>query len=62
MNQPREPHPLIRLFAVTSRTQATERLAMDQLRQAGGVVTGTETVLFPLLRTPTPRRSWSSRG
>lgn len=36
--------------AVTSRTQANWRLAMDQLRQAGAVVTATETVLFQLLR------------
>jgi nicotinamidase-related amidase len=36
--------------AVTSRTQANWRLAMDQLRQAGVVVTATETVLFQLLR------------
>ena len=36
--------------AVTSRSQANWRLAMDQLRQAGAVVTATETVLFQLLR------------
>ena len=36
--------------AVTSRTQANWRLAMDQLRQAGAVVTATETALFHLLR------------
>jgi nicotinamidase-related amidase len=36
--------------AVTSRTQANWRLAMEQLRQAGAVVTTTETVLFQLLR------------
>ena len=36
--------------AVTSRTQANWRLAMAQLRQAGVVVTTTETVLFQLLR------------
>lgn len=36
--------------AVTSRTQANWRLAMDLLRQAGAVVTATETVLFQLLR------------
>ena len=36
--------------AVTSRTRAHWRLAMDQLRQAGAVVTATETVLFQLLR------------
>lgn len=36
--------------AVTSRTQANWRLAMDQLRQAGAVVTVTETVFFQLLR------------
>jgi len=35
--------------AVTSRTQANWRLAMDYLRQAGAVVTSTETVLFQLL-------------
>jgi nicotinamidase-related amidase len=35
--------------AVTSRTQANWRLAMDHLRQAGAVVTSTETVLFQLL-------------
>jgi nicotinamidase-related amidase len=35
--------------AVTSRTQANWRLAMDHLRQAGAVVTNTETVLFQLL-------------
>jgi nicotinamidase-related amidase len=35
--------------AVTSRTQASWRLAMEQLRQAGAVVTSTETVLFQLL-------------
>lgn len=36
--------------AVTSRSQANWRLAMAQLRQAGAVVTTTETVLFQLLR------------
>jgi nicotinamidase-related amidase len=36
--------------AVTSRTQANWRLAMDQLRQAGAVVTATESILFQLLR------------
>jgi len=36
--------------AVTSRTQANWRLAMDHLRQAGAVVTTTETALFQLLR------------
>jgi nicotinamidase-related amidase len=36
--------------AVTSRTQANWRLAMHQLRQAGAVVTTTETALFQLLR------------
>ncbi len=35
--------------AVTSRTQPNWRLAMDLLRQAGAVVTSTETVLFQLL-------------
>ena len=35
--------------AVTSRTQASWRLAMDQLRQAGAVVTSSETVLFQLM-------------
>jgi len=35
--------------AVTSRTQANWRLAMDQLRQAGVVVTATETIVFQLL-------------
>ncbi len=35
--------------AVTSRTQANWRLAMAQLRQAGAVVTATETILFQLL-------------
>jgi nicotinamidase-related amidase len=35
--------------AVTSRSQANWRLAMEQLRQAGAVVTSTETVLFQLL-------------
>lgn len=35
--------------AVTSRTQANWRLAMHQLRQAGVVVTTTETILFQLL-------------
>jgi nicotinamidase-related amidase len=37
--------------AVTSRTQANWRLAMDQLRQGGAVVTTTETILFQLLGT-----------
>ncbi|HSL48745.1 MAG TPA: hydrolase [Candidatus Deferrimicrobiaceae bacterium] len=36
--------------AVTSRTQGNWRLAMAQLRQAGAVVTTTETALFQLLR------------
>jgi nicotinamidase-related amidase len=35
--------------AVTSRTQANWRLATDLLRQAGAVVTSTETVLFQWL-------------
>ena len=35
--------------AVTSRTQGNWRLAMAQLRQAGAVVTSTETILFQLL-------------
>lgn len=35
--------------AVTSRTQANWRIAMDYLRQAGAVVTTTETALFQLL-------------
>ena len=35
--------------AVTSRTQSNWRIAMDQLREAGVVVTSTETVLFQLL-------------
>jgi len=35
--------------AVTSRAQANWRLAMAQFRQAGAVVTTTETVLFQLL-------------
>ena len=35
--------------AVTSRTQGNWRLAMSLLRQAGAVVTSTETVLFQLL-------------
>jgi nicotinamidase-related amidase len=35
--------------AVTSRTQANWRLAMDYLREAGAVVTTTETALFQLL-------------
>jgi nicotinamidase-related amidase len=35
--------------AVTSRTQANWRLAMAHLRQAGSVVTTTETALFQLL-------------
>jgi nicotinamidase-related amidase len=36
--------------AVTSRSQANWRLAMDQLRQAGAVVTVTESIVFQLLR------------
>jgi nicotinamidase-related amidase len=35
--------------AVTSRTQANWRLAMEQLRQAGAVVTATESIVFQLL-------------
>src|SRR6266498_827113 len=35
--------------AVTSRTQANWRLAMDQLRHAGEVAAATESVLFQLL-------------
>jgi len=35
--------------AVTSRTQGNWRLAMAQLRQAGAVVTATETILVQLL-------------
>jgi nicotinamidase-related amidase len=35
--------------AVTSRTQGNWRLGMDQLRQAGAVVTATETIVFQLL-------------
>jgi len=35
--------------AVTSRTQANWRLATDQLRQAGAVVTATESIVFQLL-------------
>ena len=35
--------------AVTSRTQGSWRLAVDQLRRAAAVVTGTETVLFQFL-------------
>jgi hypothetical protein len=34
---------------VTSRTQANWRLATDQLRQAGAVVTATESIVFQLL-------------
>jgi nicotinamidase-related amidase len=35
--------------AVTSRTQANWRLGTEQLRQAGAVVTATETLVFQLL-------------
>jgi nicotinamidase-related amidase len=35
--------------AVTSRTQGNWRLGIDQLRQAGAVITAAETVLFQLL-------------
>jgi len=35
--------------AVTSRTQGNWRLAMEQLRQGGAVVTSTETIVFQLL-------------
>lgn len=35
--------------AVTSRTQGSWRLGVDQLRQAGAVITTTESVLFQLL-------------
>jgi nicotinamidase-related amidase len=37
--------------AVCSRTRENWRIGLDQLRQAGAVVTSTETVLFQLLRT-----------
>ena len=36
--------------AVCSRTRDHRQLGLDQLRQAGAVVTSTETVLFQLLR------------
>ncbi len=36
--------------AVTSRTQGSWRLGVDQLRQAGAVITTTESVLFQLLQ------------
>jgi nicotinamidase-related amidase len=36
--------------AVTSRTQGNWRLGIDQLKQAGAVITAAETVLFQLLR------------
>ena len=35
--------------AITSRTQANWRLATEQLRQAGAVVSATETLMFQLL-------------
>ena len=35
--------------AVTSRTQGNWRIGVDQLRQAGAVITTTESVLFQLL-------------
>ena len=35
--------------AVTSRTQGNWRMGVDQLRQAGAVITTTESVLFQLL-------------
>ena len=35
--------------AVTSRTQGNWRLGTEQLRQAGAVVTSTETIVFQLL-------------
>jgi nicotinamidase-related amidase len=35
--------------AVTSRTQGSWRIGVDQLRQAGAVITTTESVLFQLL-------------
>jgi len=36
--------------AVTSRTQGSWRMGVDQLRQAGAVITTTESVLFQLLQ------------
>jgi len=36
--------------AVCSRTRERRQVGLDQLRQAGAVVTTTETVLFQLLR------------
>lgn len=36
--------------AVTSRTQGNWRIGVEQLRQAGAVITGTESVLFQLLQ------------
>lgn len=36
--------------ATCSRTEANEKVAMDMLRDAGAVVTSTETVLYQMLR------------
>lgn len=36
--------------AVTSRTQGSWRMGVDQLRQAGAVITATESILFQLLQ------------